>query len=392
MATIDDIERDLLDRAKGASVDELSKITDAIKAVSETKYTELNAGNKARETRLELIKSMAALLVPLVSLLALCGTIIIQNEQIGASRQQQEDTEWRDLLTSLKGTSDSVYSDPTVAPRLRSFFGSRTYGDQAKAIAGRLMGHISNPDGFTDLFAAVFGEVDAANVGSVLDIGRELTTSRQALTLQCNDLLKNADIPYDPALGECGTDAEESLVSQAIQKFKVPAQFGSLHQSSRQLARESWILESKILPFLRANYHVPRDFRRSPGLNLSGQSFLMADFTQLDLTGFKVAGTVFDTVDFTGAIIAPDDWTRGGPQAVDQPDFRGSIWWEAQSVEPTLLGFLILRYYPYASPTARYPVGYKITQPSYAAKVSTLCKASEIPCPSLLKFGTTTLK
>ena len=124
MPTIDDIEKDLLERADGASVEDLGKIAAAMKAVAETKQTEANARNKARETRLELFKSLAALLVPVVSLLALFGTIISQNKQLEASRQQLEDTEWRDLLTSLKGQSDSVYSDPTVAPRLRSFFAS----------------------------------------------------------------------------------------------------------------------------------------------------------------------------------------------------------------------------------------------------------------------------
>ncbi len=102
MPTIDDIEKDLLERADGASVEDLGKIAAAMKAVAETKQTEANARNKARETRLELFKSLAAFLVPVVSLLALFGTIISQNKQLEASRQQLEDTEWRDLLTPTR--------------------------------------------------------------------------------------------------------------------------------------------------------------------------------------------------------------------------------------------------------------------------------------------------
>ena len=200
MPTIDDIEKDLLERADGASVEDLGKIAAAMKAVAETKQTEANARNKARETRLELFKSLAAFLVPVVSLLALFGTIISQNKQLEASRQQLEDTEWRDLLTSLKGQSDSVYSDPTVAPRLRSFFASPVYGEQAKSIAGRLMGHISNPDGFRDLYSAVFGDVTQQSVESIIDISRVLFATRQAQQGQCNDFLVGANIPFDPGL------------------------------------------------------------------------------------------------------------------------------------------------------------------------------------------------
>jgi uncharacterized protein YjbI with pentapeptide repeats len=394
MPTIDDIEKDLLERADGASVEDLGKIAAAMKAVAETKQTEANARNKARETRLELFKSLAAFLVPVVSLLALFGTIISQNKQLEASRQQLEDTEWRDLLTSLKGQSDSVYSDPTVAPRLRSFFASPVYGEQAKSIAGRLMGHISNPDGFRDLYSAVFGDVTQQSVESIIDISRVLFATRQAQQGQCNDFLVGANIPFDPGLLDCGIYSDDEKANALIAQFKVPAQFASMRRSAIQLTRESSFLEGKLFSFLRANYHAPRDRARAPGLDLSSAEIVKADFSELDLTDFNIAGVIFDTVDFRDAIINPKGRipvvaaSTGSPDFLpEHPDFRGSTWWEARYVEPSLLVFLTNWFFPYVRSDTRYPVGYSITQAAYETKVRILCKAANVACPSTLRFG-----
>jgi hypothetical protein len=392
LSNCDDIEKQLLERANGASVEQLGTIAAAMKAVADTKSTELMTRNKAREIRLELFKSAAAFLVPVVSLLALFGTIVAQNKQIEASRQQIEDTEWRDLLGSLKGASDAVYSDPTVAPRLRSFFASVSYGDQAKSIAGRLMGHISNPEGFADLFTAVFGEIDRQNIGSVLDVFRALLISKQSLHYQCNDLLISSKVPYEPGLADCAAYTDDTHAAQLIDRFKVDAKFASLRRSDGQLSREMGVVDQRIVSFLRANYRIPRDRHDMPGLDLSGTDFLDADFSQLDFTGFDITGTIFDRTNFSNAILNPKTRTElgqpvGSAAFAEQPDFRASTWWEAQSVEPNLLTFLMNWYFPYLVPNVIYPLGYRITREAYQAKVAALCTKAGIACPPQLKFG-----
>jgi hypothetical protein len=384
---LDDIERRLLDRADSASVEELGTIASALKSVAEARFTELNAHNKGRETWLEMFKSIAAILVPLVSLLALAGTVVYQNKQIEATRQQTEDTEWRDLLASLKGVSDTVYSDPTVAPRLRSFFTSQVYGDQAKSIAGRLMGHISNPDGFRDLYSAVFGDVTDGNAGSVADIGRALMTSEAALHGQCNDLMNGAKIPFDRDMLDCGVYVDDARATELSARLNVPAQVATMRRSVLQLDREQAFVVTKLTEYLRENYRLPRDHRRNPGLDLSGLGIVLRDFSDLDLTDFTINGTLFDTVDFRGTVLNTKARVEGRPGSSDVPDFRGSTWWEAKSIEPDLLVFLIQWYYPYLRADTRYPVGYRITQDAYLAKARALCAAAAITCPSPMKFG-----
>ena len=256
------------------------------------------------------------------------------------------------------------------------------------------MGHISNPDGFRDLYSAVFGDVTQQSVESIIDISRVLFATRQAQQGQCNDFLVGANIPFDPGLLDCGIHSDGQKVNALITQFKVPAQFASMRSSANQLVRESSFLKGKLFSFLRANYHAPRDRARAPGLDLSSAEIVNGDFSELDLTDFNIAGVIFDTVDFRDAIINPKGripvvaTSTGRPAFLPEyPDFRGSTWWEARYVEPSLLVFLTDWFFPYARSDIRYPIGYSITQAAYETKVRALCKAANVSCPSTLQFG-----
>jgi hypothetical protein len=176
-------------------------------------------------------------------------------------------------------------------------------------------------------------------------------------------------------------------------QLKVPSQFSSMRRSDILLTRESRFLDTKIFRFLRENYRDPRDRARRPGLDLSGVGTVGADFSDLDLTDFNIAGAIFDTVDFSNAIINPKGRVRviaantGTPEfSAEYPDFRGSTWWDARYIEPSLLLFLADWYFP-SQPNVRYPIGYSITQERYEGKVRALCKLVNVLCPTTLKFG-----
>jgi hypothetical protein len=182
MTELDDLEKLLLSEAtKAASLQDMSTIATALKTTAEARAALSSELTGKRAYLLELIKSFSAFLVPIVSLIALAATVIVQTKQIEATRQQVEDSEWRDLLGSLKGSSDSIYTDLTIAPRLTSFAASATYGAQAKAISIRLMGRLSNPDGFQDLFSYVFPAITSKDIPALLDVARSLTKSKRAL-------------------------------------------------------------------------------------------------------------------------------------------------------------------------------------------------------------------
>jgi hypothetical protein len=134
MSELKDLEqRTLGEAAKATTVEQISVAATALKTIAEAR-TALNSDLTARRGYvLEVIKSLSTFLVPIVSLIALATTMVVQTQQIQATRQQTENTEWRDLLSSLKGEPGSVVlKDVTIAPRLTSFSTSTTYGGQAK--------------------------------------------------------------------------------------------------------------------------------------------------------------------------------------------------------------------------------------------------------------------
>jgi hypothetical protein len=176
MSELEDLERRMLsEAAKATTVEDMTAIGAALKTIAEARTALSSELTGRRAYTLEVIKSLSAFFVPLVSLLALFATVVVQTKQIEAGRQQVENSEWRDLLSSMKGETDSlVVKDVTIAPRLKSFASSPTYGDQAKAVSVNLMNHLSNPDGFQELFSYVFATVSNNNYVSVIDVGRKL--------------------------------------------------------------------------------------------------------------------------------------------------------------------------------------------------------------------------
>jgi hypothetical protein len=147
---MDEIRRAAFDQAaKTGTLDDLEKAASIAKSLAEAQKSASEASNADRQLRFQRITSFSTFLVPIVSLFALLATIYIQSQQLretrdqnidqlDATRHQTEDTQWRDLLTSLRGSADSFDSDVTVAPRLRSFFQSPRCGDQARDISIRL--------------------------------------------------------------------------------------------------------------------------------------------------------------------------------------------------------------------------------------------------------------
>ena len=113
----------------------------------------------------------------------------LHNHQLPVSREQNEDTQWRDLLSSFKGGSEVFYSDVTAVTHLRSFLESPRYKDEAIAIAMQVMGRLTRLDVFTALYSNVFGEpVTEQNFQRVLEVAQALNSTRQKAEMVCSSL------------------------------------------------------------------------------------------------------------------------------------------------------------------------------------------------------------
>ena len=92
MRELDDLEKKLIDRAAdAASVQEISDVAAALKTVADARSAATPAIVAARRAyTLELIKALSALFVPIVSLLALAGTILFRlNKSRPADNRQK---------------------------------------------------------------------------------------------------------------------------------------------------------------------------------------------------------------------------------------------------------------------------------------------------------------
>jgi len=98
-------------------------------------------------------------------------------------------------LTTLQGGSSKAISDISLAPRLKSFFNSATYGQQAIDLSKRLMGSLANYAAFTDLFATVFPKVEITNLDDLLDIGRKLDKTNNDVIRTCARLTQALKMP-----------------------------------------------------------------------------------------------------------------------------------------------------------------------------------------------------
>jgi hypothetical protein len=185
--------------ATSGTLEDMDKAASISKAIAEAEQALDALASARRQARLQWTSAIATFLIPVVSLLALFGTIFFQMQQLretrqensaqlDATRQENEDKEWRDLLASMRGPSETFDSDVTIAPRLSSFFASPRYGGEAKDISIHLMGRLTNASGFKDLYHVVFADLSANSFHELLDVDRSLNETRINIETECGNL------------------------------------------------------------------------------------------------------------------------------------------------------------------------------------------------------------
>jgi hypothetical protein len=381
---LDEIRRAAFDNAAASgTLADIEKAASIAKALAEAEKSASDTRNARRQLRLQVISSLSAILVPVVSLLALVGTIYIQGQQLketqAQNRTQQEDTQWRDFLNSLSKSPDVFDSDVTVAPRLRSFFHSTRYGDQARDISIRLMGRLTNAAGFRELYDLAFANVTPDGFSQILGIEREITATANDIESECANLTGHYNLPAEADHGLCTL----AIPVQDFTKFTGP-EFPTRVLKLRQALQGSYAVEEfispKIASYLRENYSVGAATPERRPLDLAQIVLANTELLNVDLSNADIQGTRFQNVNLSGSDLRTTRYLG--------VSFFVSSWWDVKTIDQSLLDLLIEYQYPFFSPSFKYAPSLEPTRNHYSARIAELCQPMRAACkPENLKFG-----
>jgi Pentapeptide repeats (8 copies) len=313
----------LIEKAKlensSDSVAILEKAMAALKTVSETEKVRAEAKKLLLEEKklaydIELApkrdksearKASISLLTPIITTAILALTLILQTYQFTHSeknkREAAEDAQWSDAVKALSQSSN--LSQPAVI--LSPFLKSRRYADLAKQTALQLLTKTGDSQVFKDLFRSTFEPVDWRNLPKILDVDRSMSS-------KFNEL---ATLTWDPV---------KEINDLTKLKPEDKERYG-------QLIDAIIFVSSSVAPLLQA--------ARPQGEVLDLRSTLIenSDWKGVDLSGANLDYSSIIRVNLQGASLREI-------KQFDGSIFYQTAWWEAVSISPPLLDYLIQKW------------------------------------------------
>jgi hypothetical protein len=254
-----------------------------------------------RHERSENIREYVTLLSPIISVVTLAATLLVQGWQFSQSekdkREATEDSQWEETVKTI--SQDNKLAPTVIA--LNPFLKSPRYGDLAKATAVQLLANGDDGALFRDLFGAAFVPVSWNNFDLVIRVNRALLTRELPLDNKSYDSAKD-------------TNDDEKLTPEE-RKIK------------------SYNLDALVAmcPQIAALLRSPRPESARP--DLTGTELYNCDCKGIDLRDVDLEGSEFVWVDLKGAKL--EDITQ-----FDNSYFYHSAWWEAENMSPKLLKYL----------------------------------------------------
>ncbi|MBZ5538502.1 MAG: hypothetical protein LAO31_21365 [Acidobacteriia bacterium] len=313
----------LLNKAQDAPVSELASAvekatgvqklsSDLEKAQVELRKLELEERKLQHENetatkrdRSERIKDYVAILAPVLTMVTLAVTLIVQYRQfIRAEKDKSEaalDAQWEQTVKTISETSKL----PPGIIALHPFLNSPKYGERAKLTAVQLLANSTDPVFFNDLFGAAFVPVDWSNLEFVLKLDRALGT-------RGGPLISKSWNPKTQTNDRKRLNPQEVMVLDYFSSVapRISAQVGSVLKTPRP---------------------------NGSTVDLSATYFRNADWRGVDLSGDNIENMWLAWMGLKDANL--DKITQ----------FRGAVffhvtWWEAKSVSPELLEYLATNY------------------------------------------------
>jgi hypothetical protein len=385
-----------LDRAAASgTLEDMDKAASISKSIAEAEQALDSLASARRQARQQWISAIATVLIPVVSLLALFVAFYFHlqqlretrqqnNAQLDATRRENEDREWRDLLSSMRGPTETFDSDVTIAPRLSSFFASPRYGGQAKDISIHLMGRLTNATGFKDLYRVVFADLNADSFNKLLDVDRSLGETRNNIETECSNLSHQYKLPDVENYGICTLNTSVNELNKTL-GAPLPQRAIQLRQALSAVYANMYLVSGPIVSYLQRNNAVPPlpEQSLSPDLpipagesatfpDLTGVSIFNTTLASVDFRNISIDGTEFSHIDFTGADLRAKHYAG--------VEFITSNWWDAHAIDQNLLDFLIENEFPADIQVASFPPLPPPTPQHYAERITALCHPARPTC------------
>jgi uncharacterized protein YjbI with pentapeptide repeats len=387
---------DLLDRVEAAAsvpnlplaqADQIAAGAALAKTIAEAKKARADAQTQAKQIHLEQLKSWSTLLVPIASLLTLLATIVIQayqlHQQLQTTAQQNEDTDWRALITTLGAGADKYASDITVSSRLKTFLSSDRYGEQAYDLTIRVLGNLTNFGTFQELFAATVTPARTNNSKTVLSIARTLSATKNSFESECHGTASELpSLSADLYFGACDVRLSDTNLAGAMRTAKLNStrtrSLVELRRSYLAVLREADFVGQSAGDVLRKEHGVDNASRSNQPLDLSYITLRGADLSAVDFSSFIMTNTSLEFSKLDKSVLTP--------LKLDGLEFNDSNWWDVNKIDQNLLRASIQNRYPYyADWISDYPMG-DVTKDYYEKRVKALCNSPDDFCNGPLPF------
>lgn len=276
-----------------------------------------------KRERSERLRDYVALFTPLVTIITLAATLVVQTWQfLRSERNKQEDAinmQWQDAVKTI--SASGALSPGVLA--LQPFLPSQKYGPQATNVAVNFLAKSSDMVDFTNLFRTALTPVSWSNMEAVVRLDRAL----HARFIPLNDKANKKGIT--------GLSEKDyaSFIYVTTGMRTITSQIGSLLKTARP---------PKIQVDLSATHLLNGDWQ---GINLSGVIFESALLNWMNLRDAE-----FDVTRFYGV------------------DLWGTAWWEVKSINRPFLDYLQKRY-PFKPGVPYGPNGKVFSQTDYDAAI-----------------------
>lgn len=332
-----------------AIVDPPNDDLEIIRKQKEIEKLAIEITNAKASVGLERFKAWAALLGPVMTAVTVLGTVYLGFLQISAKSASDEDTNWRQTITSINSIRPEDLNNSHLVTLLKPFFESRRYKTLVIGVTVDELPRIRDVGTFNELFSAAFPRPDAKDLPNLLNIGRKQNIAIVSLVYPSDKLRTPSNQE------EVGVVAAEAAV--------ICGPIADILRNSDHKA-------------LAAYFHLGRtDSNQIP---LNDIYFERCDFSNVDFSDLDVANSTFEQVKLDGAILknikehTPSMW-------------NATIWWTAKEIDPDLLRFLLSNYKPYQFSDSKdyvnvYRDNEEIHPADWETNIRRLCAAAHLTC------------
>ena len=353
---------------ESGKLEDIERAASVCKLAAEAQKGAAEAATQKSCVRQEGLKNWAQLLVPFLSVLTLAVTIIAQTMQQRDQQRSRDDADWRQTIEEFKSASqrNGAMSGLMAQVKLKPFFQSPIYGDQANQLARLVLPRISDPDAFTDLFDSV----EWHDLDQMAAVNRSLSSVYDMTTNRLNELT-SAPKPQ-PSRPSVRSAALLPPAAAPSQNF-----VDELQASQAAIQQEERYVCNQMGEAARAGRLT---WNKRP--NLEGAWFTNCDLERFDFRDAALTLASFNQANLDGALLGNvTDFANVGMYSTE--------WWNANEISAPLLKDLMESFDPGTDNQNGIPN--KPTREEYVKRVTELCKKAKMTCEaSTIKFTTST--